>query len=64
MNEKAKAELSPRDLNTLSDLLAKDVLTPTEVKMLAGRKDYLTQEELKKLGLKPAPKKVAKKKSK
>ena len=63
MNEKGMKELSPRDRNMLTDLLAKDDLSPTELAMLEARRDYLTEDSVKRLGLGAAPKKAKKKKA-
>lgn len=61
MNEKAKLELSPRDQRALTELLAKDDLTPMELESLSARKDYLSEETCKRLGLSATKKKATKK---
>lgn len=61
MNEKAKVELSLKDQHMLTGLLAQDSHTPLELEALEARKEYLTAEECKKLGLGGKAKKPAKK---
>ncbi|KKP97247.1 MAG: hypothetical protein UR99_C0017G0030 [Candidatus Moranbacteria bacterium GW2011_GWD2_36_12] len=56
MNEKALVELSLKDQNYMTELLAKSAgaLTPAERAHLVARRDYLNKETLERLDIKGA----------